>query len=227
MSSHDDRASSPPADPAAAAPRRRRRTRQQTEADLLAAARRLLGRDGVLGGLNLREVAAEAGVNHGQIYQYYGNRRALLRAAIAETTAAHYPEIPGHWQHGFAERRRRMFRWGLGQIELAKFQALLALDGDEQLSLLPELALTRQALERDRARGDLPAGADGLAAHVMTVATSMGYRLFREVYARDAGIDVQELDERAARAFEQMLSGLTGLPADPDGVVRAAMDGQP
>ncbi|MFD4985036.1 hypothetical protein [Streptomyces sp. NPDC058374] len=45
--------------------RRRRRSREETEADLLAAARLLLARDGVLAGLNLREVAAEAGVNHG------------------------------------------------------------------------------------------------------------------------------------------------------------------
>ena len=36
-------------------------------------------RDGVLAGLNLQEVADEAGVNRGLVYRYFGSRRELLR----------------------------------------------------------------------------------------------------------------------------------------------------
>jgi len=39
-----------------------------------------LNRDGVLAGLNLREVAAEAGINRGLGHHYFGSRRDLLRA---------------------------------------------------------------------------------------------------------------------------------------------------
>src|SRR5690606_36581152 len=56
--------------------------RAATEAALEQAALRLLERNGVLAGLNLREVADEAGVNRGLVYHYFGSRRDLLRAAL-------------------------------------------------------------------------------------------------------------------------------------------------
>lgn len=43
----------------------------------------------------------------------------------------------------------------------------------------------------------------------MTAAAQMGYVIFREAYARDTGIPLEELDERAADAFAQMVAGLT------------------
>ena len=49
------------------------------------AALRLLDRDGVLSGLNLREVADEAGVNRGLVYHYFGSRAALQRRALRKT----------------------------------------------------------------------------------------------------------------------------------------------
>ncbi|MBP9053131.1 MAG: TetR family transcriptional regulator, partial [Ilumatobacteraceae bacterium] len=44
--------------------------RDATERDLEDAALRLVDRDGVLAGLNLREVADAAGVNRGLVYHY-------------------------------------------------------------------------------------------------------------------------------------------------------------
>ncbi|MFD0340228.1 TetR/AcrR family transcriptional regulator [Streptomyces sp. NPDC127117] len=188
--------------------RRRRRSREETEADLLAAARTLLDRDGVLAGVNLREIAAEAGVNHGQIYQYFGTRQSLLRAAAADLVENQTEDRDDHWEQPFAERRLAMFRHRLGEPELVKLEALLALDRDDSFSPLPRLAQTLQALQRDQADGSLPDDADILAAHVMTAAAQMGYVIFREAYARDTGIPVDELDTRAARAFSLMLAGL-------------------
>jgi len=189
--------------------RRRRRTREETEADLLAAARRLLRRDGVLAGVNLREIAAEAGVNHGQIYQYFGTRQALLRAAAADLVERQAADREGHWELPFDERRQAMFQHRLDEPELVRLEALLALDGDDGFSPFPRFAQTRKSLERDEAEGALPEGADSVAAHVMTAAAQMGYVIFREAYARDTGIPLEELDERAARAFTQMTAGLT------------------
>lgn len=189
-------------------PRRRRRAREETEADLLAAAERLLDRDGVLAGINLREVATEADVNHGQIYQYFGTRRALLRAAVARVIDEQLKGQRGHWDLPFQERRRVIFRQRLQQPTAVELEALLALDGDEELSALPMLAETRLSLERDQAEGALPQDADAIAAHVMTSAAQVGYIIFRQVYARDTEIPVEELDERVFAVYEQMLTGI-------------------
>ncbi|MFG3530006.1 TetR/AcrR family transcriptional regulator [Streptomyces sp. NPDC047917] len=205
--------------------RRRRRSREETEADLLAAARTLLQRDGVLAGVNLREIAAEAGVNHGQIYQYFGTRQSLLRAAAADLVENQTEDRDSHWEQPFTERRLAMFRHRLGEPELVKLEALLALDRDDSFSPLPRLALTIQALQRDQADGSLPEDADVLAAHVMTAAAQMGYVIFREAYARDTGIPVDELDARVARAFGLMLAGLA--TQSPQQTPQAGRDSAP
>ena len=207
------------------APRRRRRDRAETEADLLAAARRLLQRDGVLAGVNLREIATEAGVNHGQIYQYFGSRQALLRASVAELVERQAGEqAEGYWDLPFAERRAAMFRHRLAEPEVVRLEALLALDGDERVSPLPRFARTQRSLERDVHEGALPADSDPVAAHVMAASALVGYVIFREAYARDTGIPLDELDERAEQAYARMIAGLTGQrqsdepgrPADTD-----------
>lgn len=195
--------------------RRRRRTREETEADLLAAARRLLQRDGVLAGVNLREVATEAGVNHGQIYQYFGSRQALLRACAADLVERHSTGREGHWDRPFGERRTAMFRYRLEDPETVKLEALLALDGDEDFSALPRFTQTRRSLERDQAEGALPADTDATAAHVMTAAALMGYTIFREVYARDTGVPLRELDERAENMFARMVACISGPAPEP------------
>lgn len=195
--------------------RRSRRSRQETEADLLAAARRLLERDGVLAGINLREVAAEAGVNHGQIYQYFGTRQSLLRAAAADLVERRTAEHDGHWDLPFRERRQAMFRYRLEEPELVRLEALLALDGDDDFSPLPRFEQTRQSLQRDIDEGALPVEADAVAAHVMTAAAQMGYAIFREAYARDTGVPLAELDARAAETYARMVAGLTVPPRTP------------
>lgn len=176
---------------------RRRRSREETKSDLLDAALRLLRRDGVLAGVNLREVAKEAGVNHGQIYLYFGTRQRLLRAAIARLVETGFLDPDTHWEQPFAARRRAMLRAALRKPDIVKLQALLALDDDPEFSLFPALDRTRRSLERDRTSGALPADADGLAMHAMTAATYLGYCIFRHAIARDLDIDPVELDERA------------------------------
>ena len=66
-----------------ATPRKTSQNRAETERRLIDAALDLIRRNGVLAGLNLREVAAAAGVNRGNIYHYFGSRQELLRAAIS------------------------------------------------------------------------------------------------------------------------------------------------
>ncbi|MEU1210634.1 TetR/AcrR family transcriptional regulator [Nocardia sp. NPDC005825] len=192
--------------------RRRRGTREETERELFGAVLRLLARDGVLAGITLREVAKEAGVNHGQIYQYFGSRQALVRAAISFLVEQQRPDPDTHWEMPFRERRRAMWQLAMRSSDVIKLEALLALDGDEELHPLPELERTRKSLERDSASGALPASADGEVLHVLSTATLLGYGIFRESFARDLGIPVAELDARAAAAYDRVLAALEDAP---------------
>ncbi|MFE3193243.1 TetR/AcrR family transcriptional regulator [Nocardia sp. NPDC059240] len=187
---------------------RKKRDRARTEADLFDAVERLLERDGVLAGLNLNEVAAEANVNRGQIYQLFGNRQELLRAALAHRFSALGTLSPDHWDVPFAERRRRLLQAALTGKWVA-FMALLALDGDDKLSIFSEPDEMTAALQRDKAYGALPPDVDAEALHVLTAATITGYAIFREVVARDIGVPLDELDQRVVAAYDYLLSRVT------------------
>ncbi|MBH1933478.1 TetR/AcrR family transcriptional regulator [Streptomyces sp. AV19] len=184
---------------------RRKRDRAATEAALLDAAVRLLRRDGVLAGLNLQEVAAEAGVNRGQIYQIYGSRQALLRAALGRLANAGEGQGRDHFAKPFPRRARPALRWTVRRSLMAKLGALLALDGDEEFHPLPAAVHTRQALARDVADGVLPPGFDGEAAHILNMSAALGYAVFREAFARDMGIPLDELDERVLAVHRDLI----------------------
>jgi len=196
-----------------AAGSRRRRDRDATIKDLLGAARRLLQRDGVLAGLNLREVADEAGVNRGLIYQYFGSRQELLRAALAEIDWKGADVFGEGRQLPFAARRVHVFKEALKSMEFIKLEALLALDGDTDLQLFPQLDRSRTDLERDQATGDLDPEVDALVTHVLTAATYLGYCVFRVNLARETGIAPEELDQRAVATYERLMLGIASRSA--------------
>jgi AcrR family transcriptional regulator len=181
--------------------------RGETEERLTLAALNLIERRGVLAGLNLREVADEADVNRGLIYHYFGSRRELLRAAINRIVAA--DRAVGEARPlPFRPRRRRLFDLLAGAPRFARLTALLALDGDDTFSALPQIEASRGDMERDMEAGHLPPGTDLLALHAVTSATMRGYAIFREAFARDLGIPVEELDRRAGDAFELLLAAV-------------------
>jgi AcrR family transcriptional regulator len=194
--------------------RRSRGTREQTEEALLAAALRVLERDRPLAGVNLREVADEAGVNHGQIYQYFGTRQELLRAAIRQKVRSSSLERSQHWQLPWARRKRRMWHWALEQREVIRLFALLALD-DQEVDIFPDLELTLEALERDRQTGALPADSDAVVIHAMASIVYYAYAIFRTAIARRLEVTEDELDRRAAAVYDLMLEGMTRDPG-PD-----------
>lgn len=194
-------------------PRRPRGTREDTENELLDAVLRLLERDGVLAGITLREVAKEAGVNHGQIYQYFGNRRVLLRAAIGRLVRQTQVDINEHWDLPFEERRRWMWRQSLQRLEYSRLEAILALDEDPEFVAFASLDQTREALARDSRSGALPPDADTDVIHAVTAAAVHGYAIFREVFARELGIPLDEFDKRSAAVFDHMLAGIATVAA--------------
>ncbi|TNC20227.1 TetR/AcrR family transcriptional regulator [Amycolatopsis alkalitolerans] len=191
-----------------AAQARRIRDRARTEADLLEATFDLLQRDGIFAGLNLQEVADRAGVNRGQIYQYFGDRRSLLRAAVAYRAREWAAGARRHWEMPFIQRRRAKFRSALRNPRSTFVEAMLAIDGDPDYHVLPEIDKTRAALERDQRTGDLPAEADAVATHAFMVAAYKGYLIFRESLARDLGIPVNRLDARVLAVHDRILEAM-------------------
>ncbi|MGX1778821.1 TetR/AcrR family transcriptional regulator [Nocardia brasiliensis] len=187
---------------------RKRRDRARTESDLFDAVERLLERDGVLAGLNLNEVAAEANVNRGQIYQMFGSRQELLRATMNHRAMELAQQFPGHWDLPFIERRRRLLQAALAGKWMS-YAALLALDGDDKLALFTEPDEQRAALQRDKAYGALPEDVDAEALHLLTAATIAGYVIFRDMVARDLDLPVDQLDERITAAFDYLLERVT------------------
>ncbi|NKQ58073.1 TetR/AcrR family transcriptional regulator [Amycolatopsis sp. K13G38] len=187
---------------------RRSRDRARTEADLLQATYDLLQRDGIFAGLNLQEVAERSGVNRGQIYQYFGDRRSLLRAAVAHRAREWAAGAKRHWEKSFLGRRKAMFRSALANPASTLVEALLAIDGDPDYHPLPEIEKTKAALERDQRNGDLPAGSDALAMHTFMVAAYKGYLIFREAIARDLGVPVDQLDARVLAVHDRVLEAM-------------------
>lgn len=193
----------------AEAVRRKKRDRARTESDLLDAAQRLFDRDGPLAGLNLNEVATEAQVNRGQIYQMYGSRRALLRATLTRALARLRQQSPDNWGLDFAERKRATMREAVAHREIARLGMLLVLDEDDTFHIFPAFDNTRLALQRDKTVGSLPPDADAEALHVLTNATCLGYALIREIAARDTEIDPAELDARVIAAYDRIIAAVT------------------
>ncbi|MBB3044187.1 TetR/AcrR family transcriptional regulator [Nocardioides soli] len=193
--------------------KRRRRDRSETDPLVFEAVRRILVRDGVLAGFTLQTVADEAGVNRVQIYQNFGTKQALLRAAILDILTRTREERDAHQELPFPQRRRKIFEQFLQNPDVVRLEALLAQDGDAEFTVFPWLAEAQETLERDRREGAIPHDADALMLHVLTAATYMGYCIFREAYARDTGLTPEALDERILDTFGDVLKRL--VQAEP------------
>ena len=176
----------------------------------------LFQRDGIFGGLNLREVADRAGVNRGQIYQYFGDRASLLRAAVVRRRRDWMAGAPEHWNQPFTQRRRSMFASRLQDPSVTMLQAILAIDGNDEAGALPMLDRTREALEADQRAGEISPDIDAVALHVLMAAAEMGYVVFRRSFARVVGCSVEELDTRVLAIHGRVLDAITGPEPRPE-----------
>lgn len=193
---------------ARAAPAPRTPDRAATEAALEAAALRLLQRDGVLAGLNLREVADEAGVTRPLVYHYFGTRQDLLRAALRSDARRRFGEVAETAALPFRARIARFVRTMVRHRRAVGLVTLLVQDGDKALRTMPMRDGTVAVLRADVEQGDLAADTDLEAVHVATVSLTYGYVLYRERFAAEMGVGVTELDERFLAVVDRMLAGL-------------------
>lgn len=194
--------------------------RPGTEAALERAALVLLWRDGVLAGLNLREVADEAGVNRGLVYHYYGSRGKLLRRALRRRGEESKALLAAAHSLPFRDRWRQFFRTTVSHPEPIALSTLLLLDGTEQFRVMPLREHTQEGLHRAVDAGELAADIDLDALHALLVTATYGYALHREAFARELGVDVAELDEKVGDLlYGRILDGLA--PSPPAGAAPA------
>jgi AcrR family transcriptional regulator len=190
-----------------------KRSRAETERRLIDGAIDLIQRDGVLAGLNLREVAEGAGVNRGNIYHYFGSRRELLRAAIN----ARFEAVVGSLSTdrrgvSFVERRLQVFR-SSDKLQDSQLRALLVIDGDETVDPMPRYEEGLSRMRQDVIDGDIDRAHDLEALHVAISALQRGYRIFRKPYAKRVGIPVRDLDRRIAGITRTWFEAMAEPPA--------------
>lgn len=187
---------------------RRSRDRDQTERRLAHAAIEMLRAEGVLAGLNLRDVAANAGVARASIYNFFGDRRQLLRRALA-IRIAELDDYNGVSPLPFVERKMRLVG-DEDNVLHGQLVSLLVIDGDDEILPMPFFDAAMNRMRDDVEQGHIHKdNADDLeAAHIAIHAATRGYNLLRTAYARQAGVTVDELDTRVRPVFESWLNGL-------------------
>lgn len=181
--------------------------REATERALQEAAIQLMERDGVLAGLNLREVAAEAGVNRGLVYHYFGSRQDLLRAALSRSAKQRFAEVAESAELAFRPRMLHFLKTMIRHRRAVHLATLLMGDGDTSLRTMPLREATQRRLREDVASGDLD-DLDLDAVHAVSVSLIYGYVLYRDRFAEEIGVDLAELDQRVAAVADRMFQGL-------------------
>jgi AcrR family transcriptional regulator len=192
---------------------KQRRSRVETEQRLIDVALELIRKNGVLAGLNLREVAEGAGVNRGNIYHHFGSRQELLRAAINRRFEAVVDSIVASKRNvPFITRRLSTFRTK-DTINDSQLRALLVLDGDDSVDPMPQYEAAISHLRQDVIDGDIHRDHDLEALHATLTALSRGYRIFRLPLAKRMGIGARELDARVTEVVRSWLEAMARPPA--------------
>ena len=191
---------------------KKRRSRTETEQRLIDVALELIRTNGVLAGLNLREVAEGAGVNRGNIYHYFGSRQELLRGAINRRFGAVKNRLVASKRNlPFVERRSQMIS-ARDSINDSKLRALLVLDGDESVDPMPQYEGAISHLRQDVINGDIHRDHDLEALHATLTALNRGYRIFRVPIARRMGISAKDLDSRVTAILRSWLKAMKNSP---------------
>ena len=155
----------------------------------------------------MQDVSDEAQVNRALIYQYFGSRRDLLRAALKETQWEYAPSFQKDRLLPFGQRRIRVFKTTLRRRAILNLKALLMLDGDLDPGFVG-LDIAQSDLSRDIETGELDEDADPDVMHGMTLAACYGYAIIRNTFAKELGITGKQLDKRATTVFARMVEGL-------------------
>ena len=173
----------------------------------------LLERNGVLAGLNLREVADEAGVNRGLVYHYFGTRRDLLRSALRRDVEQRLDDFAPGRELPLPDRYERFLLTAVSHRQAIVLGLLLVLDGDRAVRMVPDPEGVCDRLARDVEEGKLPGDVDAVGLHAALASLVYGYTVLRDRLADELGVGPGQLDEKVASAIARLLSRVA---ADPD-----------
>ena len=202
----------------------RPRGRAQVESAILASARKLVAERGP-GGVALRDIASDAGVNFGLLYHYFGTKEQLLHdvyARAAESAAARLVEVE-HLDEAFAVLMT------LGDGTTARLVAWAVLDGMDPGELFgesPALAVLADLVRRDAAAAGNPMTRENARVFAaMAMVMALGWRLFGPMAltaAGAAGSDPQRYGAQVRSYVRRFAAAAVGQgPAAPRRRVRS------
>jgi AcrR family transcriptional regulator len=184
-----------------------RRPASETRTALIEALLRLLEKRSA-GDLSIRDVAAEAGVNHGLVHRYFGSKEQLVREAIAvASTRAHDRAGPGLSSRSFEILRRHPL--------LPIIVARACLDGPRDLLPLaappPEL-IEELAGAMDGFLKKLGVPVDAHVLNALGTSALLGWFVFRPLLEHGYRLP-KDADAQLARLLELLDLFLSGTPA--------------
>ena len=166
----------------------------------------ILREKGVLAGVNLREVAEQAGVNRALVYHHFGSREALLRSALRRDLGARLDEISEGLPLPFNARIRQLLRTLVRHQPAIRLALLLVLDGKEPVRLAPLGDDWIESFQEDQKAGKIDSDLDLEALLVLVSTLSYGYALLRDVFADELDVSAVELDWRVDALLEGLLA---------------------
>jgi AcrR family transcriptional regulator len=176
----------------------------ETRDALIGALTRLLKTRSV-GAVSVRDIAAEAGVNHGLVHRYFGSKEGLVRETVTRISTSFFEAYPEQAQTGWFVRMLRE------RPELAIIIARTCLDGPHDLlpAAVPppevrEMLVGR--VERAFARTGLDAHVDPNLVNVLFTAAMLGWFAFRPLFEHGYGLG-EEVDD----ALVDLVDRLDGL----------------
>jgi AcrR family transcriptional regulator len=199
-------------------PAQRRRGRAAAVEALVESAQRLIAERGPAG-VSLREVADDAGVNFGLVYQYIGTKEQLLAEVYSRAAAGAAEQLQAaeHLDDAVDLLMQR------GDGTVARLIAWAALEQQENpgrgdlFGSSPALAALATLAERDAAAGggEMPREqAQVLAA--LTMAIALGWRLFGPIAVSAADLDPSQIDRYSETARALLRRFAADLTSEDD-----------
>lgn len=188
---------------------------------------RVLARNGVLKGFSMKQVADEAGVDRGLVYHYFGDRQGLVRTALRRGIEERYASFDTEQvPHSPGRRWANYLKVMVSQADKVRLIALLHLDRDPKLRLLPIHHRTLPALQVDQDAGLLDQEVDLHGFLMLISSIGYGYTLFREGFARELDMTPDEADAALEQTLALMLDRLgpqsAASPAEGDSSTSSA-----
>ena len=196
--------------PTPAAPAAEPKGREAVEAALVDAAAELLAERGP--DVGVREIAARAGVNHGQIHHYFGSKDALVAAAMRELAVEHHDNATARAGGGALPPPLSL------EADDGYWRAVLRLLLDGRLDLAATevdegVSVPRRALDAlAEADGDEAASTELKARMAASTALQLGWAVLEDFVGLQ--LDVAPDERERVRAFIARLSVRVLAPID-------------